>query len=497
MPGTPCRSGSSTSSPPCTPRQGRPRDLTTVRVVGIGDFADRGFSQLGLPGLMRRTIGSNIGNEPRLGALVETERARVVLVPAGRALAAHARDRRGAAGAGHARRAGHVRRPAPDRREAERPHDRGSRRGRDAARQGMAAVPRLPDRRRRHPRHDRRRGRQPHDGGRGGPGRDARDGDGRAEQRRDRHRPGPPAGAARQPAAARRQGAGRARRPRLRRPRPVADVHHPGLAVLRGRLRKPVDGRAAAAARRAQDHRPPLAARVPAGRDLQPRLRHQPAHRPGRVGGGDHRPARAHRRAGHLRRRAGRRQRGRRRVQLPGDDRPAVHVRLLRRRRARRRQPVVRGGRRRGQRQRPRVRGPRPRARRLPEHQRPDAAHQLRRHAHGAGARARHRRRRRSRRAAKGRCSKFVPQVREISFNGRLARERGQQVRYITDRAVFELRRRRRVADRGRAGHRRGARRPRPDGLPAAGRRGPADDRPRACTPAGPMGLAADFGAAS
>src|SRR6476646_390312 len=34
--------------------EGRPRDLTTVRVVGIGDFADRGFSQLGLSGLMRR-----------------------------------------------------------------------------------------------------------------------------------------------------------------------------------------------------------------------------------------------------------------------------------------------------------------------------------------------------------------------------------------------------------------------------------------------------------
>ena len=30
--------------------EGRPRDLTTVRIVGIGDFADRGFSQLGLPG---------------------------------------------------------------------------------------------------------------------------------------------------------------------------------------------------------------------------------------------------------------------------------------------------------------------------------------------------------------------------------------------------------------------------------------------------------------
>lgn len=47
-----------------------PRDLTTVRVVGIGDFADRGFSQLALKGLMKRTIGSNIGNEPRLGELV-------------------------------------------------------------------------------------------------------------------------------------------------------------------------------------------------------------------------------------------------------------------------------------------------------------------------------------------------------------------------------------------------------------------------------------------
>ena len=39
-----------------------------------------------------------------------------------------------------------------------------------------------------------------------------------------------------------------------------------------------------------------------------------------------------------------------------------------------------------------------------------------------------------------GSLPKFVPQVREISFNGKLARERGQQVRYITDRAVFELR---------------------------------------------------------
>ncbi len=38
-----------------------------------------------------------------------------------------------------------------------------------------------------------------------------------------------------------------------------------------------------------------------------------------------------------------------------------------------------------------------------------------------------------------GELGKFVPKVREISFNGRLARERGQQVRYITERAVFAL----------------------------------------------------------
>ena len=50
--------------------EGRPRDLTTVRVVGMGDFAEVGFSQLAIPGLMRRTIGSNIGNEPRLAELV-------------------------------------------------------------------------------------------------------------------------------------------------------------------------------------------------------------------------------------------------------------------------------------------------------------------------------------------------------------------------------------------------------------------------------------------
>lgn len=63
--------------------EGKPRDLTTVRVVGIGDFADRGFSQLALPGLMKRTIGSNIGNEPRLGELVERGEVEAYSFPQG------------------------------------------------------------------------------------------------------------------------------------------------------------------------------------------------------------------------------------------------------------------------------------------------------------------------------------------------------------------------------------------------------------------------------
>src|SRR5574337_962587 len=63
--------------------EGHPRDLTTGRVVGIGDFGERGFSQLALPGLMRRTIGSNIGNEPALGALVEANEIEAYSFPQG------------------------------------------------------------------------------------------------------------------------------------------------------------------------------------------------------------------------------------------------------------------------------------------------------------------------------------------------------------------------------------------------------------------------------
>ncbi|MEA2677369.1 MAG: propionate CoA-transferase [Chloroflexota bacterium] len=67
----------------CFKETGHPRDLTSVRVVGTGDFSDRGFSQLALPGMHKRTIGSNIGNEPRLGAMVENNELEAYSLPQG------------------------------------------------------------------------------------------------------------------------------------------------------------------------------------------------------------------------------------------------------------------------------------------------------------------------------------------------------------------------------------------------------------------------------
>ena len=74
--------------------EGRPRDLTTVRVVGIGDFADRGFSQLGLPGLHEADDRQQHRQRAEARRARRGERDPVVLVPPGRPVAADARDRR-------------------------------------------------------------------------------------------------------------------------------------------------------------------------------------------------------------------------------------------------------------------------------------------------------------------------------------------------------------------------------------------------------------------
>src|SRR5438309_2630523 len=51
--------------------EGHPRDLTLFQVVGIGDWRTRcGVERLAYPGLVRCTIGSNIGNSPILAQMV-------------------------------------------------------------------------------------------------------------------------------------------------------------------------------------------------------------------------------------------------------------------------------------------------------------------------------------------------------------------------------------------------------------------------------------------
>ena len=185
------------------------------------------------------------------------------------------------------------------------------------------------------------------------------------------------------------EGPGRAGGLPGRRARRVADLRHPVRPGLR--RRRPAAGRGAPAApaRHPQGHRAAGGARAVPGRRRQPRLRRLERDRSG-GGRGGHPPGRhADGGAGDRGRRAGGRQRRGRRVQLRRDDRPALPVRLLRRRRARHRVPLVRRGRRRGERQREPLRPRRQRARRVREHQPGGAKGRVLRDPHGG--RTRHR----------------------------------------------------------------------------------------------------------
>ena len=178
-----------------------------------------------------------------------------------------------------------------------------------------------------------------------------------------------------------------------------------------GKMRKPVGRRAAAAARRAQDHRPPLAARVraaatsatsaSASRQLIGRVAWEEGItdqlvltvEQGIFGGA---PVAGNEGGAGFNYQA--------MIDQPYMfdfyDGGGLDVAIA----------LVRRGRRGGQRQRPRLRGPRPGPGRLPEHQRTNAQDQLRRHAHGAGPEARDRRRACAS-STEGSLPKFVPQV--------------------------------------------------------------------------------------
>ena len=289
--------------------EGRPRDLTTVRIVGIGDFADRGFCAARLcractAGRSAATSATSRG-WARWSRRTSSSRTR-----SRRACSpADARDRRGPARAGHARRAwartSTRARPAASQNarttedlvevvDAARARSSScSTRSRSTSRSSAARPPTTTATSRWRARPS------------------------RARCCRWRWPPGTAAGS-RSPRSSRLAPRGSL---------PLRDVKVPGALVdyvfvdpdqwqtyvtqdspyYAGALRRPVTPE------------PPLPLDVrkiiarrsllefPPRGDLQPRLRDQPAHRAGRLGGGHHRPAGAHRGAGHLRRRPGRR----------------------------------------------------------------------------------------------------------------------------------------------------------------------------------------------
>jgi propionate CoA-transferase len=62
---------------------GQPRDLTLMSVVSIGDWQETGFNILGERGLLRRVVTGGINNSPRIGALAKEDAIEVYTFPQG------------------------------------------------------------------------------------------------------------------------------------------------------------------------------------------------------------------------------------------------------------------------------------------------------------------------------------------------------------------------------------------------------------------------------
>ena len=62
---------------------GRPRDLTLMSVVAIGDWNDSGFGRLAVPGLLRRVVSAGFNNCPRIGALAAADQIEAYTLPQG------------------------------------------------------------------------------------------------------------------------------------------------------------------------------------------------------------------------------------------------------------------------------------------------------------------------------------------------------------------------------------------------------------------------------
>jgi propionate CoA-transferase len=62
---------------------GRPRDLDLLCVVSIGDWKETGFNRLALPGLVRRVVAAGLNNCPRIGAMAAADEIEAYTLPQG------------------------------------------------------------------------------------------------------------------------------------------------------------------------------------------------------------------------------------------------------------------------------------------------------------------------------------------------------------------------------------------------------------------------------